>query len=175
VLRNVTFRIAYHIDDGFYEIEVGSPETLIFEDPKDRVAYEEARAEAINRLDTDDPQRAKKTAVGFEKLQERFATHEDLPTGTKFGGVYTPQYGEMVTPTDADHRDTDEPPKVVYSYIFPNGFSEQVVVWIVDADTPTEGWTIETEALSGRVHLHGELVRPDQVAQRVPDRGPELP
>ena len=34
VMRNVTFRIAYHLDEGYYQIEVGDADTLIFNDPE---------------------------------------------------------------------------------------------------------------------------------------------
>ena len=31
-LRNQTLRLAYHVDEGFYDIEVGDPNSMIFED-----------------------------------------------------------------------------------------------------------------------------------------------
>ena len=62
----------------------------------------------------------------------------------------------------------------IWTYIFPNGFTEHTVIWVVDADEPENGYTVEIEPLSGAIHLHGELVDWDDSYDFVPDEGPEL-
>ena len=44
-------------------------------------------------------------------------------------------------------------PRVIYSYVFPNGFTEHTVIWLTEKDDPTSGWTIVVEPLSGNVRL----------------------
>jgi type II secretory pathway pseudopilin PulG len=174
VLRNVTFRLAYHIDEGFYDVEVGRPETLIFNDPKAREAYEEKVQEAKSKLSKDATPPPENQ---FQRAMDRFQTHVTLPRNTIFGGIYTPQYGELVKPTTDEEKQRDEkaPPKVVYSYIFPNGFAEHAVIQIVSASSPDDGYTVEVEPMSGKVHLYGELRDWEESNKNLPERGPELP
>lgn len=174
VLRNVTFRIAYHMDENFYDVEVGRPETLIFDDPKAREAYEEKIEAQRTKLSKEPEPQAENQ---FQRAMDRFQTHVELPRNTIFGGIYTPQYGELVKPTSEDERARDEnaPKKVVYSYIFPNGFAEHTVVQIVSASSPDDGYTLEVEPMSGNVHLYGELRDWEESNKDLPERGPELP
>jgi prepilin-type N-terminal cleavage/methylation domain-containing protein len=174
VLRNVTFRIAYHLDEGFYDVEVGRPETLIFNDPEARQAYEEKLKAERDRLSTDEKP---PEPSPFQRAADRFETHVALPRNTAFGGVYTPQYGELQKPRTEDEksRDEDEPPRVAYSYIFPNGFAEHAVIQVVSASDPEDGYTIEVEPMSGRVHLYPDLRNWEEFNASLPERGPELP
>lgn len=48
-LTNRTFRLAFHLDEGFYEVEVGDANSLLFATPEERVAYEQELAEAMER------------------------------------------------------------------------------------------------------------------------------
>lgn len=193
VLQNVTYRIAYHIDEGFYDIESGAPDALIFDDPVEREEYERARADRLRilteeeraeRLASDEPDFAGAFgnagsgtggdhAGNLPVLVSEVRTRRTLPSGTVFGAVYTPQYGEFVEP-DARKAEKDGP-MVVYSYIFANGFMEQTILQIVDADDPTSGYTIATEPMSGRVTLVGELKGIDDFRGDIPDEAPELP
>ena len=112
LLNNVSFRIAYHLEEGYYEIEVGDPEVLLFTDAESREAYEGELEEAYG---SPAEQAAKGPAEGPEEIvlgedgqeleQDRFSALADtfhkkvaLPSGTVFGGVYTPQYAEMMEP-----------------------------------------------------------------------------
>lgn len=174
VMRNVTFRVAYHLDANMYQIEVGDSEVLIFDDPEKREEYEEEIAELRSRFSDDEEEEAARIQEKFQQLQEAFATKKELPRGTRFGGVYTPQYDEMVEPSGVDPAEDPEDAVVVYSYIFPNGFTEHTVVQLVDADDPDSGYTVEIEPLSGRVHMTPELTRWDERFDFVPEMGPEL-
>lgn len=192
VLQNVTYRIAYHIDENYYVIESGAPDALIFDDPDKRQAWEQARDDRMRSLSEDERAQALASeepeftgAFGADAgghagnngnlpvLQSDVRTRRDLPSGTVFGGVYTPQYGEFVEPDPV--KALKDGPKVVYSHIFANGFTEQTVIHIVDASDPTQGYTIAVEPLSGKVTLIGDLKAFEDFRGDVPDEAPELP
>jgi prepilin-type N-terminal cleavage/methylation domain-containing protein len=180
VLRNVTFRIAYHLDEGKWKVEVGRPETLIFADPQARQDYEDELADKMKLL----TEREKAEGEGgtdeeseFQALQEMWSTERVLPRGSRFRRFYSPQYGGWVEPTEdsGQLRREDDPPLVVYSYIFPSGFSEPTVVQIVESDDPEEGYTVEVEPLTGTARIHPELVSYEEMLSDLPDTPPELP
>ncbi|MBN2801365.1 MAG: type II secretion system protein [Deltaproteobacteria bacterium] len=177
VLRNATFRIAYHLDGAYYVVEVGEPDTLIYATPDERIEAEEKRQSALRRYTEREIAEGEAKHLEdnkFAELQARFGTKVQLPRGSRFGGVYTPQYGEFVEPSGAEEEDPEQP-LIVYSYIFANGFSEHALVQIVDRKDPTEGYTVEVEPLSGKVTLHGELVGYQDAWDWIPEKGPELP
>jgi type II secretory pathway pseudopilin PulG len=173
VLRNVTFRVAFHLDQSRWEVEVGRPETLIFDDPDERAEWEERLQDRMKLLTRrEKAEEGTEDENGFQLAQDRFATKRELPRCTRFGGVYTPQYGEMQVPSEDPD---EEEPLVVYSYVFPNGFSEHTLVQLVLRSDPEEGYTIEVEPVSGRVVLHPDLYTIDQLQQDLPEIPPELP
>jgi len=174
VLRNVTFRIAYHLDGNFYTVEVGDPDTLIFDDPRKREDYEEALRDKLSRFSEEERVQAMQAESRFETIDTFHQQRIELPNGTRFGGVYTPQYEDFVRPSGEDEEDPEEP-LVVYSYLFANGFAEPTVVQLVEARHPDEGFTVVVEPLSGRVELKGELLEQHDVFRDVPDEGPEMP
>ena len=92
--------------------------------------------------------------------------------------MYTPQYEDLVEPS-VDPEDTDsvdpEEAVVVYSYMFASGFAEPTVVHIVERDDPESGYTVVVEPLTGRVHLHGEVLDHEDFFDDFPEEGPELP
>lgn len=172
VLRNVTFRIAYHLDANYYEVEVGDPDTLIFDDPDRREAFEEELKDKLERYDPEEREAALRDEVRFETISTFHKRKVELPASTAFGGVYTPQYEDIVRPTG---EEDPEDQVVVYSYLFANGFAEPTVVQLVDADDDEEGFTIVVEPLSGRVRLETEVLDQHDVFRDVPERGPDLP
>ena len=174
ILRNVTFRFAYHVDGNYYEIEVGDPHTLIFDDPEKRVEYEEARADRLARYDDEELAEAQAAEPRFETLTVWHKRRVDLPHGTVFGGVYTPQYEDMVRPSGLGEEDPDEP-LIVYSYLFANGYAEPTIVQLVEADDPEEGFTLIVEPLTGRVRLEPELIDEHDLYRDVPGYPPDLP
>lgn len=190
VMQNVTFRIAYHIDEGFYEIQSGATDTLIFDDPDKRAEWEHDRDFRM-RLLSEEAKAAKaqeeaglwawfgeapvasSNSGNLPMPRSEIRQRRELPSGTVFGGVYTPQYDELVTP-DARIAERDGP-RVVYSHIFSNGFTEESIIQIADVDDPTTGYTIHVEPLSGKVSLKGGLLAVEDLRQDVPDEAPELP
>jgi type II secretory pathway pseudopilin PulG len=179
VLQNVTFRVVYFPNEGTYEVEIGEPGALIFNNAEDREEYEERLERKLKAMDDDEMAAYKASRKPFEKLSDRFGKKFELPTGVAFGGVYTPQYEEMVVPTFEDELVDEEAGEDhrlrVHSYIFASGFTEHTVVWLVDVDNPEDGYTIEVEPLSGEIHLTGELVEWEDGYDFVPDEGPSLP
>lgn len=173
ILHNATFRIAYHLDESRYTIEVGEGNTLIFSDADARERYEDELDRKL-RMFTDEEKAEYEAGQGkFGKLSSVFDSEVQLPGDTAFARIYTPQYGEWMEPSE----DEDEP-QVVYSYIFPNGFAEPVVIQLVrpgEEDDEDEGYTIWVESLSGRVHSEPGLRHWRDLQADVPSDGPELP
>ncbi|HJN73066.1 MAG TPA: prepilin-type N-terminal cleavage/methylation domain-containing protein [Myxococcota bacterium] len=190
-MRNVTFRIAFDLDKQTYTIEAGDPNTLIFTNPEDLQDYEEDLADKMDQYTERELEEADAEDAELQRLMEkRFSGLEDdalnttveVPRGSVLAWVYTPQYGEAVE-MERDLREADEAEleeldederNIVYSYIFPNGFSEHTVLRVHDVDDPEDGMTIEVEPLSGRVLVTHEIVEPEDSMDWLPDEGPEL-
>ena len=172
VMRNRTYRIVYFLNEDRYVVEAGEPGALIAATPEDREEYEvEVRAKMAAMSDEERQRWLHKNKQPFESLGEG-RMEVNLPAGMVFGGVYTPQYGELVEPDGAD--DEDEKQRVE-SYVMSNGFTEHTIIWLVNDAAPTAGYTIEVAPLSGEVTLHGELVDWRDAFAHVPDEGPALP
>jgi len=173
VMRNVTYRVAFHLEEGKYIIESGDPNTLIFDDPEKRKEYEENQKRMKGRMTKRELAAAEAVADegAFAPVSEdEFVELKgELPAGMKFGGVFTPQLGEMVRVGDKDA------PKVVYAYLFPNGFAERTVIQLVEVGDEKEGYTLEIQPLTGRVIVHPEVLDPEYLGTDVPSEGPELP
>jgi prepilin-type N-terminal cleavage/methylation domain-containing protein len=184
-MRNVTFRIAYHLDEGWYEIQVGDPDTLVFSDPETRARFEDERERDMKSI-TPSSGRDGNTAEGEGEEEESdaldrfrgldspgFQSKVELPTNSRYAFVYTPQYGEPQTPSDTP-PEKPEDAKVVYSYVFANGVAEHTVVRIVDIGDPEDGFTVEVEPLSGRVSVESELRDIGESMTWIPDEAPSI-
>ena len=172
VMRNHTYRIVFFMNENRYVVEAGEPGALIAADPTARQQYEQEVVNKLDRMDEEEKRRwLQKNKQPFESLGEG-RKEVSLPPGMVFGGIYTPQYGEMVVP---DGEDDEERKQRVESYVMSNGYSEHTVIWLVDEDDPTDGYSIEIEPLTGRVKLHGELVEWNNRFSFVPTEGPDLP
>ncbi|MFT4625044.1 MAG: type II secretory pathway pseudopilin PulG [Myxococcota bacterium] len=182
ILQNVSFRVGYDMDNNTYLIEGGEPGALIFDNADDREEWEEQVRDKLGTMSEDERKAWKAARKPFEALQERIKEDFEIPNGVMIGGIYTPQYGKFMKPTalggdlaDELNQDGDIIGKQrVWTYIFPNGFSEHTVIWVVDADDPTNGYTVEIEPMSGGIHLHGELIDWEGSYDFVPQEGPEL-
>lgn len=180
-LRNRTFRLAYHVDEGFYDIEMGDPNSMIFEDAEKAEAGQE-KEEDLREEMSDEELAAYKKANSWQKIDNDFDGHVVLPAGTRFGSIYTPQYKDPVVPTEFDKKakkssskkGEEDGPRVVYSYIFSNGFSEYTVVTIVNVDDPKEGYTITVDPLSGKVAFFDEIKEERDLFKNLPEEGPRL-
>ena len=176
ILRNKTYRIAYHLDEGHYEIEVGDPSALIFTNSEAREEFEKREKDRLEDM-TPEERQAYKERQDFQKASGgEFEGKIDLPENTVFKSVFTPQYEEPLEPRQrGDRRDDDEGPNVAYSYIFANGFAEYTVIQVVDVEDDDDGFTITVDPMSGRVTFHTELVDHHDAFDFVPDEGPRLP
>ncbi len=178
-MRNVTFRVAFNLDTNAYRIEVGDPNTLVFSDPEQRAEAEQERERAMRRFsrsgDKDGADAAAEGQGRFANLDvPGFASEIQLPEGTAFGWVWTPQYGEPQRAEADARRDDDEGPRVVYAYVFSTGEVEHTVVRIVDPDDAEDGYTVEVEPLSGAVSVVTEDVDPAARFAWLPEEGPTL-
>ena len=170
VMRNVTFRISYNLRAGTYEVQVGEAGALIFDSVEAREDWEEAEKRKIALMNDEELAAHAHERKRFQNLAARFKTKFELPSQTVFGGIYTPQYGEMVTPDSLGEDDEG----IIFSYVFPNGQAEHTVVWLVNELDEEDGFTIEVEPLSGSVKLTGELVSWEDSYSFVPTEGPDL-
>ncbi len=161
MLRNVTFRIGFNLDRGTWAVEVGDPSALIFSDPRAREEWEEEQQRKLKRFtkkEIEEGEAKDITEQGgrFSGLDvPGFPTKGSLPDSCRFAYVYTPQYGEPVTPSK-EMPEEREDERVVYSHIFPDGTMEFTVIRIVDIDDPADGYTVEVEPFSGQVRLDTE-------------------
>ena len=182
ILRNVSFRIGFDLEANSYSIDTGEPGALIFDNPEDRESWEEMRDARFALMTDEEVAKHKEARRPFEKLSEGLSETHKLPAGVRIGGIYTPQYPEMMRPEayggdllKAYDAEGQEIAGKVFSYVFPNGMAEHTVIWVVDEDNPKDGYTIEIEPLSGKIQLHGELVDWEDSYDFVPEEGPELP
>ena len=179
--RNVSFRVAFYLDANGYKVEVGEPSTLIFESAEARQDFEDEIEGQLKRY----TQRQIEEGEANEVLEKRgrFSGLSDpalestvqMPPGTRIAWIWTPQYDDVVEPGDDPPEDEEDPGVVAYSHIFSNGFVEHTLIRIEDEDDSDDGFTIEVEPLSGRVHIHDTLVEPQDLVSWMPDEGPEIP
>jgi len=183
-LRNATFRIAFDLDRGSWKVEVGDPDTVVFSTPEEREQFDEDLQSQMSRftkreLEEGAADDLKERTGRFEGLSDPvFTTSQKLPGGTVFAWVWTPQYGdEGVEPDpkfDPDKVEKDQPGTMAYSYIFSDGTAEHTVIRIVDEDDSQDGYTVEVEPVSGRVHLYADMIDPKESLAWLPDEGPSF-
>jgi len=181
ILRNKTFRIAYHVDENYYQIEAGDANALIYADFEAREASEEREKEKVEEM-TPEELKEYQAQNSFKQVEGHgLGGRFELPENTRFRSVYTPQYEEPVVPAAHDTKkrrkavsDDEEGPRVVYSYVFANGFSEFTVVQLVDKDDEESGFTITIDPMSGKVDLYGDLVDRHDMLKGLPREGPRL-
>jgi type II secretory pathway pseudopilin PulG len=188
VLRNETYRIVYDLDGGRWHVEKASAAAaVIYDSPEAREEHEKRLKEELGDLDPEQAAARRDELANFQTVTggEAWAQTFSLPANTRFGSVYTPQYGEPVTPSGEGPKgrkrrssrgrdDEGAGPPIVFSYIFPNGFVEHTVVQLVDRDDPESGFTIAVDPMSGRVRMVAELESHEDAFRWVPEEGPEL-
>ena len=175
VLYNATFRIRYNLPTNQYTVDVGETRAVIYSSPEQRERYEEERRQKLATMSEDERREFLASHKPFGKLQAKFKTEFTLPRNTRIYAVYTPQYGKFMTLEDLKDFEEDES-KDLYSYVFSTGFTEHTLIWITDdVLDPDDGYTVEVEPLSGKVHVHGELIQFEDSFEWVPDEGPDLP
>ncbi|MFT4979399.1 MAG: prepilin-type N-terminal cleavage/methylation domain-containing protein, partial [Myxococcota bacterium] len=179
-LRNVTFRVAYNLDQNTWKVEAGDPNTLVFSTPEEREANDREVQDRMDRYTERELEEGAEDLRGistrFDGLDDpAFTTEQKLPRGIHFAFVYTPQYGEGGMTASEDPPDTPEEEAIAYTYIFPDGTAEHIVIRIVDDDDENYGYTLEIEPLTGAVRLtEDEIMDPSDSFSWIPDRGPSL-
>lgn len=177
MLRNVTFRIAYNLDRSTWSVEVGDPSALIFTDPRSREEWEEEQRRKLKRFTRKEIESGEASDITdqggrFSGLEvPGFPTKGELPDSCRFAYVYTPQYGDPVTPSEQMPEEKEDE-RVVYSHIFPDGTMEFTVVRIVDAEDPADGYTVEVEPFSGQVRLETEEASIGSSLSWIPSEAP---
>lgn len=174
-MRNVTFRVAFNLDDNSYTVEMGDPDTLVFSSPEARAKYEEDQERKLKMFSKD----ARQEATEEQEQKTRFAgldmagfeSKVTLPGNSAWGFVYTPQYSE---PQVWHEKKEDEPPQIVYSYVFANGEAEYAVIRIVNQDDPEDGYSIEVEPVSGNVRVESELIEVGKSLSWLPTEAPTI-
>jgi type II secretory pathway pseudopilin PulG len=181
VLQNVSFRIAFDLENGRYKVESGEAGMLIFDSAEAREDAADQRRSKLALMNDEERMQHEKARKPFEKLSKDLDESFELNPGIMLGGFYTPQYGKMVRPTalggdaiEMVDAKGEAVPGFLYSYVFSSGFTEHTVIWVVDEDDPESGYTVEVEPLSGQIHLHGDLVEWEDRYDFVPDEGPGL-
>lgn len=183
IMRNLSFRVTFYLDENKYTIEPGQPGALIAAGPEEREKYEEELQSKLRFLTAEERAAWLQNAEQpFEGLKGNHVITVPLPSGVAFGGFYTPQYGRMIRPgekldterTEGAETDAEHESLKVYSYVMNTGYSEHTLVWLTDDGDPNDGWTVEVEPLSGAVRLHGELLQPSDF-DWMPEEGPKLP
>lgn len=183
-LRNTSFRVGFNLDRSTWKVEVGDPDTLVYATPEEREEAEEKLEEEMKRFtkreieegaleDLEDSEDGPKR---FEGLNDAaFTTQQELPSGTRFLYVYTPQYGAPgMEPSEDGPSDDPTEDTWAYVYIFPDGTAEHAVIRIVDEDDPEDGWTVEMDPMTGKVSLSSDLVDPTEALDWLPEEGPEF-
>ena len=179
-LRNITFRVVFNLDRATYSVQAGTPDATIFSSEEERLEWERELEDRLNRFTereisegaADDLMDQTGRFQGLEDVA--LDTEVELPGGSAFGWIWTPQHEEPVEPSSFLPEDSEDE-IIVYTHIFPNGQMEPTVVRVVDDDDPDEGWTVIVEPLTGRIHLEDELVEPDDLFDWLPVDGPEMP
>jgi len=179
-MRNVSFRIVYYLDRSAWKVEVGDPNTLAFANPEEREAFQEEMEDKMARftqreLDEGAMSEIEEATGQFTGLEDpTFANEQKLPGGSRFLYVYTAQYAPDGMEPNEEPPEDPEDEKIAYTYIFPDGTAEHSVIRIVDIRDIEDGYTLEVEPLSGRVHLSTDLVDPEESMDWIPEEGPEI-
>lgn len=179
-LRNVTFRIAFNVDRHQWKVEAGSPDATIFATPEERENWEKDFVDQIDRFTEREIEEGAAEDLmdqtgRFEGLTDvTLDTEVELPTGSRFAWVYTPQYGDPVAPME-------EPPEdpaldqIVHAYIFPDGQMEFTMLRIVGDLDEDDGYTLVVEPLTGRIHVENDDLDYREMYDWLPEQGPEIP
>lgn len=180
-LRNTSFRIVFNLDRGTWKVQVGDPGALVFSSPEKRQEFEDDLKSEMKRYtqrELDEGKAAELQAKegSFMDLEDEpaFTTAQTLPDSVRFGFVYTPAYGPSGLEPHSEPPEDPEDDNIATATVFPNGTTEHLVIRLVDADDPEEGYTIETEPLTGKVTLTDELVDPTATLSWLPTEGPSI-
>lgn len=152
------------------------------EDWKERDQQMKERIEAQHESEMNDPDNPMSGLLGMLGLQlgtgslepaprlNEFVPIEDtvfklveLPPQVRFMGVWSPQWDEVVEPQQPPPEEDDED-LIVYTHIFPEGYMEDTVIYLIDRREMVMSLVIEP--LTGRVIVElGEADPPRREAR----------
>ncbi len=102
----------------------------------------------------------------FVPVEDEVFELVELPKQVRFLGVWSPQWADVVEPQDPPPEEEDEERLIVYTHIFPEGYMEDTVVYLVDRQELV--MSLVVEPLTGRVRVEvGEADPPDREDRRV--------
>lgn len=161
-VNNTQYRIVLNLDEGTYEAEVV------------RAAYVSAAAPANPEDDDLLTDEARELAAQKEKEDDLFNDEEDNPFGVNRrvsyervqDGIIKPgklKDGIRIARAHLPDRDPIEDGKVAINF-YPNGFQDPIIIVLTDSNEAI--FTLQTEPLTGRVHLFSdEIDVPDNFGQ----------
>ena len=179
-MRNASFRVVYYLDRNSWQVEVGDPDALVFGTPEERETFEQQLRDDMSRYTQRELEEGKAAELEeksgkFQGLSDNvFKVAQPLPDDCAFAYIYTPQYAPDGLSPSPEPPDDPADERVAYTYIFPNGTAEHTVIRIVDREDPEDGYTIEVEPISGRVHLSTDMVDPSTSMAWLPEEGPAI-
>jgi len=101
----------------------------------------------------------------FQVLEDQVFKIRQLPHGCAFMGIWTPQYDDRVEPQDPPPEEPEEE-LIAYTHIFPQGYMEDTVIYLIDRHETVMSITLEP--LTGRVKTElGEADPPDREDRNV--------
>jgi len=101
----------------------------------------------------------------FMPLEDKVFAIRRLPQNVVFKGIWTPQWDDVVEPQDPTPEEEEEE-LIVYTHIFPEGYMEDSVIYLMDDSESI--LSLVVEPLTGRVRAEiGEADPPDREDRRV--------
>ncbi len=101
----------------------------------------------------------------FEVLENEVIKPRELPHSVAFKGIWSPQWDDVVEPQDPPPEEEEEE-LILYTHIFPEGYMEDTVVYLVDRSESEISLIVEP--LTGRIRVElGEADPPDREDRRV--------
>lgn len=101
----------------------------------------------------------------FVPLEDEVFKTRQLPPNVVFKGIWTPQWDDVVEPHD-ELPEEEEEELIVYTHIFPEGYMEDSVIYLMDNSESI--LSLVVEPLTGRVRAEmGEADPPDREDRRV--------
>jgi len=101
----------------------------------------------------------------FIPLEDEIFAIRELPPGVAFMGIWSPSWDKVVEPQDP-LPDEEEEEQIVYTHIFPDGYMEDTVIYLIDRQETV--LSLVVEPLTGKVRAEmGEADPPDREDRRV--------
>ena len=101
----------------------------------------------------------------FVPIDDPIFAIRELPPGVAFMGIWSPSWDRVVEPQDPQPEEEEEE-QIVYTHIFPEGYMEDTVIYLIDHQETV--LSLVVEPLTGKVRAEmGEAEPPDREDRRV--------